>query len=165
MKNRKKLIQRKNTQRRDGQRSPKTTGKQNTNKLQSPLLNTLPAPMPRRNAKRKPNTEAIRDNTGWPMMRRAMQAEELFEIEYRNKMEQKNKEHIRVGVINARTFLFEEQTPEKYDTILDHIIPSDFDILGIGEINKNWTNVQESKQLKQTAKKWWKNSSTNCTWL
>ena len=121
--------------------------------------------MPRRNAKRKPNTEAIRDNTGWPMMRRAMQAEELFEIEYRNKMEQKNKEHIRVGVINARTFLFEEQTPEKYDTILDHIIPSDFDILGIGEINKNWTNVQESKQLKQTAKKWWKNSSTNCTWL
>ena len=80
-------------------------------------------------------------------------------------MELKHKDHIRVGVINARTFPFEGQTPEKYDALRDHVISSDFDVLGIGEINKNWTNIQESNQLRQTAKKWWKNSSTKCSWL
>ena len=70
-----------------------------------------------------------------------------------------------MGVINARTLPFEEQTPEKYDAMRDLIMQSDFDMLGIGEVNKNWSNIQESQQLQQTVKQWWKNGSAVCSWL
>ena len=68
-------------------------------------------------------------------------------------------------MLNARTIPLEYQSPEKYDAMRQHILDCNFDILGICEINKNWNNIQEDQQMRQTMKRWWKNSCTTCTWL
>ena len=92
-------------------------------------------------------------------------AEETFELHHGDELTPKDNNHIRIGMLNARTLPLEDQLPEKYDAMRQHILDCDFDILGICEINKNWNNIPEEKQMKQTMKRWWKNSSTTCTWL
>lgn len=92
-------------------------------------------------------------------------AEETFEMHHGDMIDTKDAHHIRIGMLNARTLPLEDQSPEKYDAMRQHILECDFDILGICEINKNWNNISEEKQMRQTMKRWWKNSSTTCTWL
>ena len=82
-----------------------------------------------------------------------IQADEIFESNYGDEIQKKQETHIRIGVMNARTIPFEHQTPEKYDALRNTIMEHDFDILGIGETNKNWTNVPDSRQLKTTFKR------------
>ena len=119
----------------------------------------------RGNAKRKPTIQANSTKSTWPMKTLNIQADEIFDNNYGDIIQQKQKTHIRIGVMNARTIPFEHQTPEKYDALRNTIMEHDFDIIGIGETNKNWTNVPDTRQLKTTFKRWWKNCSTSCAWL
>ena len=74
-------------------------------------------------------------------------AEETFEMHHGDMIDTKDAHHIRIGMLNARTLPLEDQSPEKYDAMRQHILECDFDILGICEINKNWNNISEEKQI------------------
>jgi len=114
-----------------------------------------------------PTTEDDQDaEVDHPYQLKVPRPDEDFEIPWGKNIQVKLDGHIRIGALNVRHFPFENGSNEtKYDALKNHLITSEFDILGLSEISKNWSNITEERQLHTIMGRWWKNCSTNCSWL
>ena len=95
------------------------------------------------------------EGISWLTKRRNLQTDEIFEVPFGDVITTKSESCFRIGSINIRHFPFESTQPEKYDAMRNHLMTNEFDIIGMSEVGKNWTNIKDEQQMGTTLKRWW----------
>ena len=72
---------------------------------------------------------------------------EMFHQSFGDNIMKKSESTIQIATINTNTFLIKDKDPCKHDTLKREIIEMETDILGLTELNYNWTCVKHHHQL------------------
>ena len=62
-------------------------------------------------------------------------------------MKKKEEKTIRIAVLNTNTFPISQKDATKYDVLKQEFLTNEADIVGLTELNYNWTRLDSTMQL------------------
>ena len=92
------------------------------------------------------------------------QPTDTFEQHFGDKIRKKTDNVIRIAALNTRTLPIENRDPQKYDLLKLELINNQYDIIGLSEINHNWTMMETRDQMHHQMR-WWKNKTIQRSWM